>query len=139
MLPLVGAVVRYGFVWSHQAVGVHSPMARKDRPCVIAALAGSEKRRRAFVCPITHTKPERGALSEAIVLSAATRRKLALDAEPQWIIAAEIDAFDWPGYELRLLADGSALYGILPDPVTEALRERVRTLHGDERLRTVPR
>lgn len=131
--------MRYGFVWSHQAAGGQPPVARKDRPCVIAALAGSKQKRRVFVCPITHTKPAAETLSETIALSAATRRKLALDAAPQWIVAAEINAFDWPGYELRLLADGSVLYGILPDPITEALRERVRTLRDDERLRAVPR
>lgn len=89
-LPFVGAVVRYGFVWSHEAAE-GTPTGRKDRPCVIAALIGTAEQPRAIVCPITHTAPTEP--SDGIALSGRTKRKLGLDARAQWIIAAELNLF----------------------------------------------
>ena len=72
-------------------------------------------------------------------LSGRTKRKLGLDARAQWIIAAELNMFSWPGYELRSTPDGAALYGILPDPITVELRARVAGLQKAGRTRSMAR
>jgi hypothetical protein len=75
------------------------------------------------VAPITHTKPDDLVL--AIELTPATRRRLGLDAQKNWIMATEVNTFFWPGPDLAPNATGSYEYGELPAVVFNALKDRI--------------
>lgn len=75
------------------------------------------------VAPITHTKPED--LSQAIELTPATRRRLGLDAQKNWILATEVNTFFWPGPDLAQNQAGSYEYGELPAVVFNALKIKI--------------
>ena len=51
------------------------------------------------VLPITHTPPADPAA--AVEIPAAVKRHLGLDDARSWIVVAEGNEFDWPGYDLR--------------------------------------
>ncbi len=80
------------------------------------------------VAPITHTRPERADL--AIPLPSAVKRRLGLDSEPSWIIAADLNRFVWPGVDLRPtgIDQRTYAYGLLPAALYHQLRLRVLAL-----------
>lgn len=75
------------------------------------------------VAPITHTKPDD--LEQSIELTPATRRRLGLDAQKNWIMATEVNTFFWPGPDLAPNAAGSYEYGELPAVVFNALKAKI--------------
>jgi hypothetical protein len=54
-----------------------------------------------IVRPITHTEP--GPETYAIEIPASVCEKAGLDAGRSWIILAEFNVFDWPGYDLAMI------------------------------------
>ena len=65
------------------------------------------------VLPITHNPPTVPA--GAVEILAAVKRHLGLDDERSWIVVAEGNEFDWPGYDLRKLGRRDRYdYGFLP-------------------------
>jgi len=53
------------------------------------------------VLPITHTPPADPA--SAVEIPVAVKRHLRFDDNRSWIIVAEGNEFDWPGYDMRKL------------------------------------
>ena len=65
------------------------------------------------VLPITHTPPDDPAA--AVEIPAGVKRLLGLDDERSWILVAEGNEFDWPGYDLRKIGRSDRYdYGFLP-------------------------
>ena len=123
--PKPGLVIRYSFLWSHEAAA-GADEASKDRPCAIvvaAKLADGEIR--TIVAPITHLEPEDPEAS--LELPATVSRMLKLDGERHWLRLDELNRFTWPGYDLRLIpgTKGEYAYGMLPQPIFEALRAKI--------------
>ncbi len=75
------------------------------------------------VAPITHSPPTD--LDQSIELSGATRRRLGLDAEKNWIVATEVNNFFWPGPDLVPTPTGQYAYGELPAVVFDALKQKL--------------
>lgn len=121
--PRVGLVIRYAFLWSDEAAA-GAREAAKDRPCaiVVALAAGPDSDIRTIVAPITHAPPSDPAAS--LEIPAAVRRKLGLDGARGWIRFDELNAFSWPGFDLRRRPDapGRYDYGLLPKVLFERLR-----------------
>lgn len=66
-----------------------------------------------MVLPITHSAPDEPA--SAVEIPAAVKRHLGLDHERSWIVVAEGNEFDWPGYDIRTIGRGDCYdYGFLP-------------------------
>ncbi len=120
--PSPGLVIRYSFLWSRDKDRGASEGV-KDRPCaIVLAIRRSEDGEiKVVVAPITHSPPSDPA---AIEIPSRTRRSLGLDDERQWIAIDELNAFSWPGFDLRPIPGrrGQFVYGMLP----EALYERMR-------------
>ena len=75
-------------------------------------------------------------------LPQATKARLGLDSARSWIVVSEGNSFVWPGPDLRPLADKgqeSAVYGVLPGPVFNAVRTRFLTRIRDRRAGVVRR
>ena len=52
---------------------------------------------------------------------------LKLDGERHWLRLDELNRFTWPGYDLRQIPGrgGEYAYGMLPQPIFEALRAKI--------------
>lgn len=100
--PDAGLVIRYSFLWSHEA-RQGAAEGSKDRPCAIILVAqepgGGD--RRVSVLPVTHSPPVAGNAATHLKLSSAECRAAGLDDGEHWVVLAELNRFSWPGYDLR--------------------------------------
>ena len=122
--PRPGLVVRYSFLWSHEAaLGLEEGL--KDRPCAIVLAVKQDDETGVYVLPVTHTAPSGAA--EAVELPAAVKARLNLDDGRSWVMLTETNSFIWPGPDLRPLP-GEALdtvaYGFLPPALFRTIRDR---------------
>jgi hypothetical protein len=111
----------------------------KDRPCAVV-LATKRERGKIIVvvAPITHTPPGTG--SASIEIPAMTKQRLGLDDAQSWIIADDLNAFVWPGPDVRTIdQDRGLVYGLLPSGLTKALLLEVRRLRAQGREFVVKR
>ena len=110
--PEPGLVISYAYHHEHEA---GREEGRKDRPGVIV-LAVERPAKDAtvvVVLPITHTSPADPAA--AVEIPAPVKRHLGLDDARSWIVVAEGNEFDWPGYDLRKIGRTDRYdYGFLP-------------------------
>ncbi|MGE3624083.1 MAG: hypothetical protein AB7H77_09485 [Bdellovibrionales bacterium] len=127
--PVPGLVIRYSFLWSHEAESGREE-GSKDRPCaiVLSCAEVQEGRRpgtKVVVLPITHRLP--GNTGSAVRLPSDTKKRLGLDDECSWVVLDEVNEFTWPGPDLRLVPGRDAAsisYGQLPRKVYMTIRER---------------
>jgi len=111
--PKPGLVIRYDYVWTHDAAAGRSQ--GKDRPaCLVAASDSSARPRYVVLLPITHTPPS----GEAIGIEIPTKVKafLGLDDERSWIIVSEHNIDEWPNGGLSPVPgrEGDFSYGFIP-------------------------
>lgn len=126
--PRPGLVIRYAYLWRHQAQS-GAIEARKDRPCaiVLALRRDAAGDLIIVVAPITTVAPRDPEV--ALPLPPAVRRSLGLDAASSWIMTDEVNVFAWPGFDLRALPGrpGDYAYGMLPPRLFDDLRQRILT------------
>ncbi len=138
--PRPGLVIRYAFLWSHEARAGQSEAA-KVRPCaiVVAARRTPAGSIQTLVAPITHQPPDDPTAS--IEIPASVARTLGLDGERQWMRIDELNAFGWPGYDLRPLPGqpGRYDYGMLPQALFETLKTAILERHRRLVLRSLNR
>jgi hypothetical protein len=138
--PRPGLVIRYAFLWSHER-DAGADEAAKDRPCaiVVAARRADDGEIRALVAPITHAPPDD--LRDSLEIPPAACRSLGLDKGRHWLRLDELNRFTWPGYDLRPIPGrpGEYAYGMLPQPLFEALRQGILDRQLARRAKTQPR
>lgn len=122
--PVPGLVIRYSFLWGHEAKA-GSEEGSKDRPCaVLLATTTKDGEQIVTVLPVTHTPPNDEKL--AVEIPTGTKARLGLDDARSWIVLNEANRFQWPGPDLRPVPgdkDANVAYGLLP----AALYDLVRT------------
>lgn len=97
--PVPGLVIRYSFLWSHEAKA-GSEEGSKDRPCaVLLATTTKDDEQIVTVLPVTHTPPADERL--AVEIPPGTKKRLGLDDARSWIVLSEANRFQWPGPDLR--------------------------------------
>jgi hypothetical protein len=127
--PVPGLVIRYAYLWKREA-DAGQIEGQKHRPCaIVVAVQREEGELVVTVAPITRRRPADP--DKAIELTAATRRRLNLGTQKNWIMATEVNCFFWPGPDLRPTSKGVYQYGELPAVVFEALKQK---LLSSERL-----
>lgn len=121
--PKPGLVIRYAYLWKREAeAGLIEGV--KDRPCVVVlAVTRQKDSTRVVVAPITHSKPDDEA--QTVKLTAATRRRLGLGEEDNWVVTNEVNVFRWPGPDLRPTPTGRYEYGELPAVVYTAIKNKI--------------
>lgn len=123
--PVPGLVIRYSYLWSHEAKSGHEE-GSKDRPCAVLLTATTKVGATVVtVLPVTHTPPSDERL--AVEIPHATKVRLGLDDDRSWVILSELNHFQWPGPDLRPVpGDPSAevAYGQLPAALYETIRKR---------------
>lgn len=123
--PVPGLVIRYSFLWSHEAKA-GSEEGSKDRPCaVLLATTTKDDEQIVTVLPVTHTPPADERL--AVEIPAGTKKRLGLDDARSWIVLSEANRFQWPGPDLRPVpggADATIAYGLLPAALYDLTRTK---------------
>ncbi len=123
--PVPGLVIRYSFLWSHEAKA-GSEEGSKDRPCaVLLATTTKDGEQIVTVLPVTHTPPADERL--AVEIPAGTKKRLGLDDARSWIVLSEANRFQWPGPDLRPVPGGSdatIAYGLLPAGLYDLIRTK---------------
>ncbi|MCK6450297.1 MAG: hypothetical protein L6R19_05490 [Alphaproteobacteria bacterium] len=118
--PEAGLVLRYSFLWRHEADQGREEAA-KDRPVVVLVLLAEGEE--VIVAPITTVAPGRNA--PAIEVPSRVRAHLGLDAERCWITVATLNHFVWPGPDLRAIpgrTPATSVYGFIPQRLLQATR-----------------
>lgn len=123
--PAPGLVIRYSFLWSHEAQAGHEE-GSKDRPCaVLLTTVTKDGREIVTALPVTHTPPTDPRL--AVEIPAGTKARLGLDAERSWIVLNEANRFQWPGPDLRPVPgdkEANIAYGLLPTALYDLVRTK---------------
>ncbi len=124
--PAPGMVLRYAFLWSHEAKAGREE-GSKDRPCAVLLTAVNKNGETIVtLLPVTHTPPEDSDL--AVEMPRATKLRLGLDDERSWIILTEANRFIWPGPDLRPAKPGDdptdVCFGFLPSAVYNEVRDK---------------
>jgi hypothetical protein len=118
--PEAGLVLRYSFLWRHEA-GQGREEGAKDRPVVVIVLLAEGEE--AVVAPITTKAPDPGAPAVEIPLRVLLH--LGLDAERCWISLTSLNRFVWPGPDLRAVPGknpASAVYGFIPQRLLDTAK-----------------
>jgi hypothetical protein len=138
--PRVGLVIRYSFLWSHEA-DAGKEEGNKDRPCAIVIVSRKENDRSFVrVLPITHTPPQNN--YTALEIPTRTKEYLGLDTAQSWVIIDEANDFLWPGPDLRPVVSGDAssvTFGMLPKGFMKVLMQRLAPLYRQKKARAVKR
>ena len=135
--PEPGLVIHYDYLWAYEARrGLE--YGRYARPCLIIAVTShKDGPSKVLVVPITHREPDSD--TEAAEVHPATRARLGLDGERCWIILDEINAFDWPGPDLRQNKHGDFSYGVVPPALFEAAKQGLLQSARAGQLTQIPR
>lgn len=138
--PVPGLVIRFRFLWKEeQTAGLVE--GAKDRPCaIVLAQRHEDGAVRTVVVPVTHAVPVDP--DESLEIPAGIARTLGLDDGRHFVRLDQVNAFVWPGFDLRPVpgaADGWS-YGMIPPGVFREIQNRMRAL-GEKRrtLRVVIR
>lgn len=126
--PVAGLVIRYAYLWRDEARRGQED-GSKDRPCVIVlSVQNRDGQTIVTVAPVTHSPPRnRG---QTIEIPAETKSRLGLDDSRSWIVATDLNRFNWPGVDLRPIERGRTDYafGLLPATLYAQLRDKVLAL-----------
>lgn len=120
--PVVGAVIKYSYLWAREdAKGMIEGL--KDRPAVIvAAVEEDASGKTVYVLPVTHTPPDNALCAHEI--PPQLKRHLGLDDQRSWIICDEVNAFAWPGWDVRHVSHKQSGYGQLPGSFLRQIKEK---------------
>lgn len=111
--PKPGLVVRYDYLWTHEAAGGREQ--GKDRPaCLVAATDRATRPRYVVLLPITHRAPTGATVG--VEIPTKVKQAIGLDDAPSWVIVSEHNVDEWPNGGLSPVpGQGEAFaYGFLP-------------------------
>jgi nucleoside-diphosphate-sugar epimerase len=137
--PEPGLVISYSYLW-HREHEAGREEGRKDRPSVIVLTVErpANDTTLVVVLPITHSAPADP--TSAVEIPAAVKRHLGLDHERSWIVVAEGNEFDWPGYDIRRIGRNDRYdYGFLPPRFFKQVIEAFAAWHRSRKAKFTPR
>jgi hypothetical protein len=136
--PKPGLIVRYDYLWSHEAAAGRDQ--GKDRPaCLLAASDSLTKPRFVVLLPITHSPPDVQAVG--IEIPAKVKRALGLDDAPSWVIVSEHNIDEWPNAGLSPIRGRPDVfsYGFIPPGLFALIKTRFLELARQGKGRAVRR
>ncbi len=111
--PRPGLVIGYDFLFREQA-DAGRENASKPHPAAIILIALQDVQIRVSLVAISHAPPSPKDAAFRLKLTPAECREMGLDAHDHWINLRDINAFDWPGYDLvRSAPGGTFVYGAM--------------------------
>ena len=126
--PKPGLVIRYDYLWSHEAAAGRDQ--GKDRPaCLVAASDSTVRPRFVVILPITHSPPDDDTV--CIEIPARVWQALGLDDAPSWVIVSEYNVDEWPNSGLAPLSGrpGVFSYGFIPPRLFAQVKEKFLELN----------
>lgn len=111
--PKPGLIVRYDYLWTHEAATGREQ--GKDRPaCLVAATDSGARPRYVVLLPITHRAPSGATVGIEIPMK--VKRAIGLDDAPSWVIVSEHNVDEWPNGGLSPVPGTGDVfaYGFLP-------------------------
>ncbi len=111
--PKPGLVIRYDYLWTHEAAAGRDQ--GKERPaCLVAASDSAAVPRFVVILPITHTPPDEDTIG--VEIPAKVREAIGLDDARSWVIVSEHNIDEWPNAGLAPLPGrrGIFSYGFIP-------------------------
>ena len=112
--PEPGLVISYSYLW-HRKHQAGRDEGQKDSPSVtvLTVERTASDTTLVVVLPITHSEPADPA--SAVEIPAIVKRHLGLNDARSWIVVAEGNEFEWPGYDIRKIGRSNRYdYGFLP-------------------------
>lgn len=131
-------MIEYAYLWKREAdKGLEEGL--KDRPVVIVGTRSLENGSiRALVVPVTHSPPLSG--QAAIELPPRVKDHLGLDTDRSWIVVSELNAFTWPGPDLRRApGKDSPYYDVVPDRLLQQIKAGIRSYNAGQGAEVVRR
>jgi hypothetical protein len=111
--PRPGLVIGYDFLFREQA-DVQIENANKPHPAAVILVVRQGAQERVRVVATSHVPPSPAEAAFRLKLTSAECREMGLDTRDQWINLRDINAFDWPGYDLVRSAPGNSyVYGAM--------------------------
>jgi hypothetical protein len=111
--PKPGLVIRYDYLWTHEAAAGRDQ--GKERPaCLVAAANDFASPRFVVILPITHSPPDKNTVG--VEIPAKVRQAIGLDDTPSWVIVSEHNVDEWPNGGLGAVPGkpGVFSYGFIP-------------------------
>ena len=121
--PKPGLVVRYDYVWTHEAEAGRDQ--GKDRPaCLVAASDNLTQPRFVVLLPITHTPPDGDTIG--IEIPAKVKQAIGLDTARSWVILSEHNIDEWPNAGLSPVPGKPNVfaYGFIPPGLFAQIKTR---------------
>lgn len=124
--PERGSVIRYAYLWAREDESGKKE-GRKERPSLVLALSvlAEDGKHRVYAAAITHSPPVHS--GDTVALPPSVQRQLGLDDAPAWIVTTELNAFVWPGPDIRPIPGRhprTFVYGRIPEAL---LKRTVRS------------
>ena len=101
---------------------------------VVVARIISGNRTQLLVAQVTHSEPDRG---NGVEIPPPVKRHLGLDRERSWIVTTELNRFNWPGPDVRIVSEsGDPFYGEIPAKLFEEMRSSILANSNQRRTTT---
>lgn len=111
--PHPGLVIGYDFLFREQA-DADMGNSEKPHPAAIILVVKEDVQTRVSLLAISHSPPGSGDEAYRLKLTTAECRQMGLESDDHWINLRDINAFNWPGYDLvRSAPGGSHVYGTM--------------------------
>lgn len=136
--PRPGLVIRYDYLWTHEAAAGREQ--GQDRPtCLVAATDALLRPRHVVLLPITHTRPAGDTVG--IEIPAKVKRAIGLDDAPSWVIVSEHNVDEWPNGGLSPVPGkrDTFTYGFIPPGLFANIKARVLALARAKKSNAVRR
>ena len=136
--PKPGLVVRYDYLWTHEAAAGHD--RGKDRPtCIVAATDSLMRPRHVVLLPITHTPPTGDTVG--LEIPPKVKQAIGLDDAPSWVIVSEHNIDEWPNAGLSPVPGkpGVFAYGFIPPGLFQQIKARFLDLARQKKTEEVRR
>ncbi|WP_448954915.1 hypothetical protein [Labrys neptuniae] len=125
--PKPGLVVRYDYLWTHEAASGHDQ--GKDRPtCLVAVTDKAIRPQYVVLLPITHRPPSGDTVG--IEIPVKVKQAIGLDDAPSWVIVSEHNIDEWPNGGLSPLPGRAGVfsYGFIPPGLFAQIKARFLAL-----------
>lgn len=121
--PKPGLVLRYDYVWTHEAA-IGQDQGKTRPTCLVAATDTLVRPRYVLLLPITRTPPSGDTIG--IEIPAKVKRTIGLGDAPSWVIVSEHNIDEWPNGGLSPVPGrrGEFSYGFIPPALFAQIKAR---------------
>lgn len=142
IIPKVGLVVKYDFLWKHEAA-TGQEHGSKDRPSAIIIVSDENEdgSRKVVLCAITHTPPFQN--EKAVAVPAKVSDHLGFDGLKSWIKTDQVNTVIWNKgqipYGITPVGKNQWAYGEIPQKLGKLVWDQLKDNIRQSKLANVNR